>query len=311
MSRAIRIRRAKISTMSSSPLNARYGRGGDHEWAAVDWSRHLRWVTVGEQELNVLDLGSGPAIVWVHGLGGAWQNWLEQLPELSRDHRCVAMDLPGFGASPMPPDGEEISISGSGRVVVGLMDELEIDRAVVVGNSMGGFVALEVAVQAPDRVSKLVLVSAAGISSEKARRRPLVAGARMLQLGAAWVAARSETLARRPRARKLLAGGVMRHPQKLPGPLVAEQIRGPGKPGFVKALDELLTYRLRERLGEISVPTLIFWGKKDRVVPVKDAGRFEEAIPDARTVLFEDTGHVPMLERPEAFNEELREFLSA
>src|SRR3954462_8458994 len=94
MSRAIRIRRAKISTMSSSPLNARYGRGGDHEWTEVDWSRHLRWVTVGEQELNVLDLGSGPPIVWVHGLGGAWQNWPEQPPEISRRPPRVATEPP-------------------------------------------------------------------------------------------------------------------------------------------------------------------------------------------------------------------------
>src|SRR3954453_3877913 len=286
MSRAIRIRRAKISTMDSSSLNARYGRAGDHEWTEVDWSRHLKWVTVGAQKLNVLDLGSGPAIVWVHGLGGAWQNWLEQLPELSRDHRCVAMDLPGFGASPMPPDGEEISISGSGRVVIGLMDELGIDRAVVVGNSMGGFVALEVAVEAPDRVSKLVLVSAAGISSEKARRRPLVAGARMMQLGATWIGARSDTLTRRPRARKLLAGGIMRHPDKLPAHLVAEQIRGSGKPGFVDALDELLPYRRRERLGEVSVPTRIVRGRSDRVVPVKNVHVSERSFPAPRTLMF-------------------------
>jgi pimeloyl-ACP methyl ester carboxylesterase len=289
-------------------MNGRYGPGGDSAWLDVDWSEHLRWVEVDGHRLNVAELGSGPPIVFVHGLGGAWQNWLEQLPDLARDHRCIAMDLPGFGESPMPAE-EEVSISGSGRLVVGLLDELGIDEAVVVGNSMGGFVALEVAVQAPERVSKLVLVSSAGLSTEKAKRRPLVAGARMLQLGAAWVAAHSETLAKRPRARKLLAGGVMKYPDKLPAPLVAEQIRGSGTPGFVDALDELLTYRLRERLGEITVPTLIVWGESDRIVPVKDAKEFEKTIEDARKVIFDDTGHVPQLERPEAFNAELREFL--
>src|SRR3954447_26891822 len=139
----------------------RYGREGDSDWLRVDWSEHLRWVEVAGQPVNMVELGSGPPVIFIHGLGGCWQNWLEQLPELSADHRAIAFDLPGFGESPMPE--EEISIAGSAQLVVGLMDELGIDRAPIVGNSMGGFIGAEMAVEAPERVARLVLVSAAGL----------------------------------------------------------------------------------------------------------------------------------------------------
>src|SRR5215211_3386713 len=166
MSRAIRMRLANILPVQGPHDDTRYGSGGDSEWLGIDWSRHMRWVEVEGSPVNVVELGTGPPVVFVHGLGGSWQNWLEQLPEFSRDFRVVAFDLPGFGESPMPQD--EISISRSGRLVVGLLDALGIERASLVGNSMGGFVTSEVAVQAPERVDRLVLVSSAGISSEKA-----------------------------------------------------------------------------------------------------------------------------------------------
>ena len=102
----------------------------------------------------------------------------------------------------------------------------------------------------------------------------------------------------------------MKRPDHLSAPLLAEQVRGSGKPGFLDALEALATYRIRDRIPEISAPTLVVWGTHDRLVPVRDADEFARLIPGAEKVVFEDTGHVPQLERPEAFNEKLREFLS-
>ena len=79
-----------------------YGPQGRSPWLDVDWRAHQRWVEVGGRAVNVIDLGSGPPVVFVHGLAGSWQNWLEQLPVLAEDHRVIALDLPGFGQSPMP-----------------------------------------------------------------------------------------------------------------------------------------------------------------------------------------------------------------
>ena len=288
-----------------------YGPQGRSPWLDVDWRAHQRWVDVGGQAVNVIDLGSGPPVVFVHGLSGSWQNWLEQLPVLAEDHRVVALDLPGFGQSPMPP--EKISIPGYGRLVEGVLDVLGLDAVALVGNSMGGFIAAEVAIQFPARVERLVLVSAAGLSIEFQRNdhvlRVLRRVERRLTAWGGWLASRSDTLVRRRRTRRALLAIVAAHPELLPGPLSAEQLRGSGTPGFVDALDALTDYPIRARLPEIACPTLIVWGEEDRLVPVRDAFEFERLIPKARKVIYRDTGHVAMLERPAAFNALLEGFL--
>ena len=293
-----------------------YGPGpGRSAWMGIDWRAHQRWVRVAGAWIDVVDLGARGAelpMVFVHGLSGSWQNWLEQLPHFARTRRVVAFDLPGFGASEMPP--EKISIPGYGRLLDALLDELGIDAAVLVGNSMGGFIAAEVAIQRPARVERLVLVSAAGLTIEYQRRERALAALyrseRALQLWGGWLGSRADWVTRRARARRVIMGIVARRPDRLPAPLVAEQIRGSGTPGFVDALDALTDYPIRARLGEIACPTLIVWGRDDRLVPVRDADAFERLIPDARKVVWEDTGHVAMLERPVAFNRLLDAFVA-
>ena len=143
-----------------------YGCTATPNWRETDWSRELKQIEIDGIPVNYVDVGSGEEepVVLVHGLGGQWQNWLENIPRLALDRRVVAMDLPGFGLTPEPED-EEISITGYGRCVNALCDELGLGKVELVGNSMGGYVAAEVAIQFPERVSRLVLVSAAGISS--------------------------------------------------------------------------------------------------------------------------------------------------
>jgi pimeloyl-ACP methyl ester carboxylesterase len=281
-------------------------------WKHVDWSRHQRWVPVDGRPANVIDLGEGPPLVFVHGLSGSWQNWLLQLPEFARDHRVIAVDLPGFGASPMPRD--DISISGYGRWLDGLFSALDIEGAAVVGNSMGGFIGLETALKFPARVERLVLVSAAGLTTEHLRNekflRLLERGENLAQYVTANVLGQAHWLVRRRRGRLVLMWLVARHPEDLDPALVSEQVKGAGKPGFLPALDALTGYPIRDRLADIEAPTLIVWGEKDMLVPLKDAYEFDRVIPDSRLVVYEDTGHVAMLERPEAFNAELRAFLA-
>ncbi len=294
-----------------------YGPAGPSPWLDVDWRRHQRWVEVAGAPVNVIDVGpdadGGPAhgtIVWIHGLSGSWQNWLENLPVLAAaGWRCIAMDLPGFGASPMPR--EDISITGYAQVVDELLRTLGVSRAVVVGNSMGGFIGAEIAIRFGTWVDRLVLVSAAGLTTEGHPNlvRAAKATGRITAMSAGWLASRSDTVVRRPRLRQALLSIVAAHPERLPAPLAAEQLRGSGKPGFVPALAALSSYPIRDRLAEITAPTLIVWGTKDPLIPVRDAWEFGRLIPGSRVVVYEDTGHVAMLERPEAFNALVEDFL--
>jgi pimeloyl-ACP methyl ester carboxylesterase len=305
-----------VSGISSPPTTAPtepYGPVGRSPWLDVDWRKHQRWIIIDDRPVNVIDLGEGPPVVFVHGLGGSWQNWLEQLPVFAHSNRVVAMDLPGFGGSPMPR--EQITISLYARVLEQMMQVLGIDAAAVVGNSMGGFTAAELAIAFPQRVERLVLAAPAGVSSfgnPDAMRVLSWLGRtrRLVDLGGGWLAAHADTVARRPWLRAQVMRDVARDPARLPARLVAEQLRGTGKPGFVDALAANLNYDFRDRLPEIVCPTLVVWGDRDRVIPVRDAAVYTELIPNARKVILPETGHIPMLERPVRFNALLEQFLN-
>src|SRR3954453_23639133 len=290
-----------------------YGPTGRSAWMDVDWRAHRRFVEVAGRRVNVVEMGEGdPPVVFVHGLAGSWQNWLENIPHsAAAGHRVVAFDLPGFGASELPAG--KVSIAGYGRLVDTLLDGLGVGPAVRVGHSMAGFIAAESAIQFPQRVEQLVLVSAAGLTIEYQRDERILGllrfSRRMLLAWGGFIGARSDAVARRPRTRELLLRLVVAHPDRLPAPLVAEQGRGGGHPGFVGRLDALTGYPIRSRLGEIHCPVLIVWGAEDLLVPVRAAGEFEQLIPDARKVVWPDTGHTAMLERPQAFNRLVEAFV--
>lgn len=290
------------------PLHDGYGTGTRSAWLDIDWPAHQRWVTVDGVPANVIEIGAGPPLLFVHGLSGCWQNWLENVPHFAATHRVIAVDLPGFGASPMPR--EPISIPGYARFLEGVCDALSIDAAAVVGNSMGGYVAAELAIASPQRVERLMLVSAAGIAAEHLRRDRIMTGARVVAAIGTRAAARHAWFARRPGLRRIALSFVVRHPERLSAPLAHELMQGSGKPGFLPAMEAILEHRISERLPQVACPTFVVWGEDDRVIPVRDAQRFGELIPDARVVVLPDTGHVAMLERPARFNALLEAFLS-
>jgi pimeloyl-ACP methyl ester carboxylesterase len=286
-----------------------YADGDDATWMSVDWAGMTRRVIVEGREVTVIDSGSAdrPVMLFVHGLSGTWQNWLLNIPAFLDTHRVIALDLPGFGESPMPR--EEISIQGYARILDELLGKLGVVSAVVVGNSMGGFVAAELALSFATRVERLVLVSAAGLSIEEYRRTPLLVGARVWAGTATWLGARGHSVVTRPRARRLGLQLIVRYPEKLSPALTYELTRGTGTPGFVPAMEALLSYGFRDRLARIEVPTLVVWGRNDMLVPRGDAREYVRLIGDnARREMFDDTGHLSMLERPSRFNRLLAAF---
>jgi pimeloyl-ACP methyl ester carboxylesterase len=287
-----------------------YADGDDSTWTTIDWPSLTREELILGRRVNVIDSGgSGPPLLFLHGLGGLWQNWLLNLPAFMGTHRVIAPDLPGFGGSEMPAG--RISIQGLARVIDALCERLSITDPVVIGNSMGGFIGAELALAFPTRVRRLVLISAAGISAENMWREPIMAIGRLMAVGTARAGVKQLPVVNRPRLRRAALQLVIRYPERLSVPLASELVVGAGTPGFVGGLDAVLGYSFRDRLPEIEVPTLIVWGRNDILIPVEDAYEFQRLIGDnARLEVFDDTGHLAMLERPSRFNALLAGFIA-
>jgi pimeloyl-ACP methyl ester carboxylesterase len=125
----------------------------DPDWLKIDWREHLRRVRLPGAEVNYVEIGEGEPIVFVHGISGSWQNWLENLPHFGRGRRAIALDLPGFGASPMP--SWTIDMPAYGRLLHDFCEKLGVaGGAALVGNSMGGLVAGEAVLTAPGRFER-------------------------------------------------------------------------------------------------------------------------------------------------------------
>jgi pimeloyl-ACP methyl ester carboxylesterase len=301
-----------------SPFKARhagddYGAIAQPDWREVDWRQHLRQLDIDGTSVNFVDYGEGSSdlhpVVFIHGLGGCWQNWLENVPRMAAEgRRVIAIDLPGFGYSEMPREG--ISISGYGACVNALCDELDLGEVVLVGNSMGGFTAAETAIQFPERVARIVLNSAAGLTTSDLAHAPLLAGARIVAAIGARTAAMSEQLVVRKRLRWPVYYTFIRYPHRIPTDLLYEITRGSGRPGFHPALRAIFEYDYRDRLPEIRCPTLVVWGADDMLVPRHDADEYVRLIPESRKVVLEDTGHSAMIERPPTFNDLVVDWLA-
>ncbi|HEV2772004.1 MAG TPA: alpha/beta hydrolase [Thermoleophilaceae bacterium] len=288
-----------------------YGAPVEPDWREIDWPPLVRRAQLSTGDMTYVDLGDGddPPIVFLHGLGGQWQNWLENIPRAAQERRTIAVDLPGFGTSPMPT--EDISVSLYARLVEELLEQLGIESAVIVGNSMGGFVGADLCIQYPARVDQLVLAAACGISTTSLRQRPVMTAFSVAGVISSATLARSYHVVARPRLRHPVLASVIRHPLRLRPDVLLQIMPGSNNPGFMPALESLLEYDLTDRLGEIHCPTLLVWGREDVLVPVADADEYERLIPDARKVVFDETGHMPMLERPGEFNDALMGFVSA
>jgi pimeloyl-ACP methyl ester carboxylesterase len=307
---AVRLAAGRVELPPATPSDGPDPYGDpDPEWLRVDWREHLREVEVVGTRLNYVEMGEGNPVVFVHGLAGAWQNWLENIPHFARSRRVIALDLPGFGASPMPP--WEISIPAYGRFVRDFCERLGIERCSLIGNSMGGFIATEVAITEPGRVDELVLVSAAGITWARARREPAEMIARVGRATAPLALRFRMSGISRSKFRKRAFRGVFHDPDALRREMLWENVIPALKsPGYFDAMTNLFGYDIRHRLEEIGVPTLIVWGRNDRVVPVPAAFSYKKRIGDsAELVIFDNCGHVPQIERPLRFNRVVEDFL--
>lgn len=250
--------------------------------------------------------GQGPPVVLLHGIASSIFTWRDVLPALARDHDVLAIDLPGFGGSDTPA---EPSVDILRAAVVGLMERLSIQRASIVGNSLGGATAAVVAARHPERVERLVLIDAAGFRLTP-ESRPWLLRASAGTLGG--------LVARLPRPRLVLALGLRQvfHDDSLVTRERLDEYEAPFlRPGAVAGLRALLNApappatEFEAMLRGLRVPTLVIWGAEDRWIPVADADRFVAAIRGARKVVLPRCGHMPQEERSAEVLALLRELL--
>src|SRR5918998_1820234 len=279
-------------------------------------------VTVEERSVDVdglpihyLSAGEGPPMVLLHGAGDNALDWQWVLPALTATHRVYAPDLPGSPDSARPAAG--YSPAFFERFVASFLDALGIGRAAFVGNSLGGLVALRLALSEPARVGALVLVDSAGLGPEV---NPAFTSANVPGLGEAAMPFWRTPLGAYQRAWGRTALLFARPPGSVPREWLAEQRRLAQSPGYLeahlrvlRALVSPLGQRevLVERLPSLEVPTLVVWGSRDRVFPERQAREAVVRLREGSLAVIPECGHMPHVERPDAFLASLDGFIRA
>ncbi|MET4576763.1 alpha/beta fold hydrolase [Ottowia thiooxydans] len=251
-------------------------------------------ITIGDMQVQVE--GKGPPLVFCHGFTTTGLFWREQVEPFARTHQVVVINLPGHGPSARP-EGREYTIEAFAKDLSLVFDQLKLDDAVLVGLSMGGTVSQRFTLANEGRLKGLVLVGATphGLGPDVQVANVLAA---IDEYGV-------EEASQRVIERSF-------------GPLTSKDLIEFAKreviqtPEFVakRAITSLNESDTRNELQKIQLPTLVVCGKEDRITPADQSRALAQGIPGAQLVLIDDAGHFPMLEAPEIFNRELRQFLS-
>ena len=261
-----------------------------------------RFARIGDARIRYLDLGAGTPVIFIHGLGASMYAWRKNLaPVMAAGYRVVALDLLGFGSSDKPARG--YTNAAYAQLVVALMDSLHLPDAVLVGHSMGGEIAAEVAISFPTRVRGLVLIGAAGLGT----REPL------LFRVARWPVVGPLVLAFRGRG---LVGRLLRStyadPRKVTEPDVDQYYAPVAEAAYGRALRGVLHEfkfgGLEGRLDAIAAPTLVLWGEADRLIPIALGRALAAQLNRSAFLSVPRAGHSVQEEAPDEVNGLLIEF---
>ena len=271
-------------------------------------------IPVGRHRISTLTMGHGPDVLLLHGLGGTRASLFETAAALSRSYRVHAPDLPGFGSSSKPSLGG-YNARWFAEIMFGLMDQLEVPSAHVVGNSMGGRVAIEMGLTAPERIGALGLLCPA-VAWVRRGLHPIV---RLLRPEFGLL---PHTFRRSVVVSQFWS---MFHDRDLIDPAVADLVvdefqriyhtAGARYALLASARNIYLEapfgrHGFYRRLADLRPPALFVWGSHDRLVPPAFSGHVRKWLPHAEQVTIDGCGHVPQVERPEETNDLLLSFFS-
>ena len=246
-------------------------------------------------KLNHFRAGAGEPLLLIHGIGSQWQMWEPVLDRLTPHREIIAIDLPGFGATPRPLAAIPAGVDSLTSLVSGFLDEIGVQRPHVAGNSLGGLISLELARRG--RVRSVTALSPAGFAN---RRESVLTRANL------WVAVRGARLSApqaeallRPRISRVLALNLfVAHPTRITPGQAAEAVRAlADAPWFDSTLPTVAPHAFTVN-GAIDLPITIAWGEKDRVLVPRQAGRAARLLPNARVITLSGCGHVPTYDDP-------------
>jgi pimeloyl-ACP methyl ester carboxylesterase len=262
-------------------------------------------------ELYVEVFGSGPPLIALHGFGGSTYSWHDIRDELSAHHTVYAFDLKGFGRSPKPDDGRH-SVYDQSALILKYIADHKLTGITLLGHSFGGGVALATAAeldeQQPGVLARLVLIDAASYKQDlpwfiSILRVPVIGTISQF------------LLTKRAEVRKVLRYSYF-DPSRVTDAQVEAYVYGLLQPGGQRALRDTARQilpkdidRLTSRYPHIKAPTLIIWGRQDRVIPLANGERLAKSIPNARLVIIDNAGHIPHEEVPDAVRPVLASFL--
>jgi len=254
------------------------------------------------QKINYLEAGSGPEVILLHGLGGDSSNWSFTIPALAKSFHVYVPDQVGFGESDKPLINYRVATLVD--FLDGFCRKLAISKATIVGNSLGGWVALDFALGHPEKVTKLVLVDSAGYSQQRTGGAPLARDV-LLRLNPSTLEDTRKLMAvvfynKNYSSEQVAEMGFVRHLHKNDSPTINAFI------------DSILRGEdmLDGKLGAVKAPTLIMWGREDALITLKAAKAFAEDIAGSQSVVLDGCGHVPQVECAGTFNEALGKFLA-
>ena len=267
------------------------------------------------RRVSMLTMGQGREVLLIHGLGATKASFYDTAATLSRDgYRVHALDLPGFGSSSKPATAP-YTARWFADTVLGVMDRLSIDRAHIVGNSMGGRVALEVALREPERVGALALLCPA-VAFVKRGYHPIV---RLARPELAFLPHRFG----RARVTSTLTG--LFHDEDAIDPYVRDVVvdefqrtygTGGARFAFLSAARNIYLdapfgkHGFYPRLADLERPAMFVWGSHDKLIPPGFKRHVSEWLPRAEQIVLEGCGHVPQVERPDQTNGLIRRFLA-
>ncbi|WP_405108946.1 alpha/beta fold hydrolase [Micromonospora sp. NBC_01405] len=255
--------------------------------------------------------GQGPPVVLLHGIGRTLADFAEQQDLLARDHRVVSLDLAGHGGS--APLDEPHTLPALARATADCLDALGVDRpAHLVGNSLGGAVAMRLAVDDPARAASLVLVNSAGFGAEVTIALRLLA---LRPLGRLLLLRPSRAVIRRTER------ALFHDRRHVTQARLAEALAAARRPHAARVMLELVgslgTFRgvapgwraeLLDAVARLDLPILVVWGDHDLILPAAHLAAARARLPLARAHLFADTGHLPQVERAEEFHRLVTDF---